>query len=218
MRTAMAAPHLKMTVSPMVRVRQVPMTETDSSGSSDDESSSSSESDSGEASDDKGTEQGGSDNEGEGSDSEAEGSDTRGSSCPSKSDHAKSLPKASSPVKKAPEVNLNASQMLSLLDLDSKDSEEEWRAKQCQDAHLLDTNFDKWWDQKISEGHLQWDEHDKKTYDHADPCKETKCPNLLGPLLDYTTSHSIFKPKKTSEHDLCYFYQVGLSGDLPDFP
>ena len=171
----------------MVRVRQVPMTETDSSGSSDDESSGSSESDSGEA-DNKGTQQGGSDNEGEGSDSEAEESDAGGSSCPSESDHTGSPPKASSPAKKAQKVNLNTSQTLSLPDLDSKDCEEAWRAKQHQDAHLLDTNYGKWWDQKISEGHLQWDEHDKKTYDHADPCKEAKCPNLLGPPLDYMTS------------------------------
>ena len=92
------------------------------------------------------------------------------------------------------------------------------KAKWCWNAHLLDTNFGRWWDQKISEGHLQWDEHDKKTYDHADPCKEAKCPDQLGPPLDYMTSHGIFKPKKTNEYDLCHFYQVGLSGDLPEFP
>ena len=129
--------------------------DSDSGSSSDGESSSSSESDSGEASDDKGTQQGGSDNEGEGSDSEAEGSDAGGSSCPSKSDHTESPLKASSSVKKAPEVNLNASQMLSLPDLDSKDSVEEWRAMWHRDACLLDTNFGKWQDQKISKGHMQ---------------------------------------------------------------
>ena len=192
--------------------------DSDSSSSSDDESSSSSESDSGEASDDEGTQQGGSDNEGEGLDSEAEGSDAGGGSCPSESDHKESSPKASSPAKKAWEVNLNASQMLSLLDLVSKDYEEEWKAKQCWVVCLLDTNFSKWQNQKISEGHLQWDECDKKTYDHADPCKEAKCSHLLGLPLDYMTSHSVFKPKKTSEYDLCCFYQVGLSGDLPQFP
>ena len=31
-------------------------------------------------------------------------------------------------------------------------------------------------------------------------------------------SCGVFKPKKTSEYDLCHFYQVGLSGDLPEFP
>ena len=63
------------------------------------------------------------------SDSETEGSDTGGSNSPSKSDHTESPPKASPPAKKALEVNLNTSQMLSLPDLDSKDSEEEWKAK-----------------------------------------------------------------------------------------
>ena len=192
--------------------------ESDSGSSSDDESSSNSQSDSGEASDNEGTQQGGSNNEGKGPDSEVEGSDTGGGSSPSKSDHTESPPKVSSPVKKALEVNLNTSQMLSLPDLDSKDSEEKWKAKWHQDAHLLDTNFGKWQDQKISEGLLQWDEHDKKTYDHTDPCKEEKCPYLLGPPLNYMTNCGIFKPKKTSEYDLCRFYQVGLSGDLPEFP
>ena len=101
--------------------------------------------------------------------------------------------------------------------MDSKDSEE-WKAEWHWDACLLVTNFGKWKDQKISEGHLQWDEHDKNTYDDTDPCKEAKCPNQLGPPLDYMPSCRVFKPKKTSEYDLCHFYQVGLSGDLPEFP
>ena len=141
-----------------------------------------------------------------------------GHSCPSESDNIVSPPKASSPAKKALEVSLNTCQMLSLPDLDSKDSEEEWRAKWHWDACLLDTNFGKWQDQTISEGHLQWDEHNKKTYDHAEPCKKAKCPNLLGPPLAYMTSCGVFKPKKTSNYDLCRFYQVRLSGDLPEFP
>ena len=49
-------------------------------------------------------------------------------------------------------------------------------------------------------------------------CKEAKSPNLLGPPLDYIVCHGVFKPKKTSEYDLCCFYQVRLSGDLPEFP
>ena len=102
----------------------------DSSGSSDDESSSSSESGSEEASDDEGTQQDGLDNEDEGSGSETERSDAGGGNSPSKSDHAESPPKASQPAKKAPEVNLNTSQMLSLPDLDSMDLEEEWKIKQ----------------------------------------------------------------------------------------
>ena len=82
------------------------------------------------------------------------------------------------------------------------------------DTHCLDKDFGKWQDQKISEGCQQWDMCDKTTCDHTDPCKEAECPDPLGPPLDYMRSCGIFEPKKTSEHDLCWFYQVGLSGDL----
>ena len=190
----------------------------DSSGSSEDESSSSSESGSEEASDDEGTQQDGLDNEGEGSGSETEESDARGGNSPFESDHDESPPKASPPVRKAPEVNLNTSQMLSLPDLDSKNLEEEWKAKWCRDACLLDKYFGKWWDQKISEGLWQWDECDKMTCDRTDPCKEAKSPDQLGPPLDYMTNSRVFKTKKTNEYDLRRFYQVGLSGALPEFP
>ena len=57
-----------------------------------------------------------------------EESDAEGSNSPSKCDHAESLPEASPPAKKAQEVNLNTSQMLSQPDLDSKDSLEEQKA------------------------------------------------------------------------------------------
>ena len=73
----------------MVRVSQVPMMETLTVAAAQMTKArvASSKSDSG-------------DNEGQGSNSETEGSDAGRSSCPSKSDHAKSPPKASSPVKK----------------------------------------------------------------------------------------------------------------------
>ena len=124
----------------------------DSGGSSDDESSGNSKSCSEEATDNEGAQQDGSDNEGKGSGSEMEGSDAGGNSSPSESDHAESPSKTSPPAKKAPEVNLNTSKMLLLPDLDSKDSEEEQKTKQHRDAHLLDKDFGKWWDQKISTG------------------------------------------------------------------
>ena len=108
--------------------------------------------------------------------------------------------------------------MLSLPELDSKDSEEEQKTKRRRDASLLDKDLSKWQDQKISEGHQQWDIHDKMTCDHTDPCKEAKSPDPIGPPLDYMMSRRIFKPKKTSEYALCHFYQVGRSQDLPEFP
>ena len=74
------------------------------------------------------------------------------------------------------------------------------------DAHNLDKDFSKWWDQKISEGCQQWDTCDKVTYDYADPCKEAKCPDPLSPPLDYMRIRGVFEPKKTSKYDLCHFY------------
>ena len=82
----------------------------------------------------------------------------------------------------------------------------------------MDADFCTWRDKKISKGLKQWDEGDKMICDHADPCKEVKHPNPLGAPLDYMESHNIFKPIKTSEYNLCCFYQVGLTGDFPEFP
>ena len=49
-------------------------------------------------------------------------------------------------------------------------------------------------------------------------CKEAKFPDPIGLPLEYMKHHGVFDSKKTSEYDLCHFYQVGLFGDLPDFP
>ena len=70
----------------------------------------------------------------------------------------------------------------------------------------------------ISEGHSAWKECDTMTCDHGDPCKELKYSDPAGPPLDYMKHHGVFKAKKTNEYDLCHFYQVELSGDLPKFP
>ena len=56
------------------------------------------------------------------------------------------------------------------------------------------------------------------TCDHAEPGKEAKCPDSLGTPLGYMESRGVFMLHKTSEYDLCCFYQVGLSGDFPKFP
>ena len=108
--------------------------------------------------------------------------------------------------------------MVSLPDLDSKDSEEEQKTKRHMAVHCLDKDFSEWQDKRISEGFQQWNKHDKMTCDHADPCKEAKSPDPLGLPLDYMVSCGVFEPKKTSVYDLFCFYQVGLSGDLPEFP
>ena len=53
---------------------------------------------------------------------------------------------------------------------------------------------------------------------HVDPYKEAKVLDPTGLLLDYMKHCGVFKSKKTNEYDLCHFYQVGLSRDLPNFP
>ena len=82
----------------------------------------------------------------------------------------------------------------------------------------MDTDFSVWRDKKISKGLKQWDEQDKMICDCMDPCKEAKYPDPLGTPMYYMESCDVFKPIKTSEYDLCHFYQVGLTGDFPEFP
>ena len=50
------------------------------------------------------------------------------------------------------------------------------------------------------------------------PLQEMKYPDPLGAPLDYMGRCDIFKSIKTSKYDLCCFYQVGLTGDFPEFP
>ena len=108
--------------------------------------------------------------------------------------------------------------MRSLPDLDSKDTDEEQKVQQCKDAWLLDKNFSEWHDRMISEGHTDWKKHDTMTCNYGDPCKELKYLDPAGPTLDYRKHHGFFKAKKINEYNLCHFYQVELSRDLPKFP
>ena len=82
----------------------------------------------------------------------------------------------------------------------------------------MDVDFGAWRDMKISEGLKQWDDWDKMTCDHTQLGKEAKYPDPLGTPLDNMESWNIFKPIMMTKYDLCYFYQVGLSGDFPEFP
>ena len=51
-----------------------------------------------------------------------------------------------------------------------------------------------------------------------DPTKKAKSPDPLGTPTNYMESCHVFKPMKTSEFDLCRFYQVGESRDFPKLP
>ena len=126
--------------------------------------------------------------------------------------------KGGTPMKEAKGGNPNSSQTFSLPDLDSKDTEEEWKVQWCKDAQLLDRNFSEWCNCMISEGHTEWKKHDTMICDHVDPCKKAKFPNPASLPLDYRKHCRVFKSKETNEYDLCCFYKVGLLGDLPSFP
>ena len=70
----------------------------------------------------------------------------------------------------------------------------------------------------ISKGYNYWNMHDTITCDHTDPCKEAKFFDPISPPLEYIKHCGVSNAKKTNKYDLCHFYQVGLSGDLLDFP
>ena len=153
----------------------------------------------------------------EGSSSKAEGSGAECSSSSLKTDGE--IPtRAATPTKETKGGNPNSSRTLSLPNLNSKDTEEEWKVQWHKDARLLDRNFGEWHDRMISKNHTEWKKHDMMICDHMDPCKEAKFPDPAGLPLDYMKHCGVFKSKKTNEYDLCHFYQVGLSGDLPSFP
>ena len=103
-------------------------------------------------------------------------------------------------------------------DADNKDSEEEWKCEQCKDDQLLDKNFSAWHTHMIREGCAGWEKCDTMTCNHGDPCKELRYPDPVGPPLDYMKHHGVFKAEKYNEYDLCHFYHIELSGDLPTFP
>ena len=84
-------------------------------------------------------------------------------------------------------------------------------------ACLMDEGFSMWWDQKIKDGLEQWSKWDMMTCDHADPSKKAKSPDPLGTPIEYMESCGIFQPMKTSEFELCHFYQMEESGDFPNF-
>ena len=113
------------------------------------------------------------DGEAKESTSEAEGSDAESSSSSSETDGE--IPtRVANPIKETKGGNPNSSQMLSLPDLSSKDTEEEWKVQQCKDARLLNRNFGKRCDCMISKDHAEWKKHDMMICDNADPCKESQ--------------------------------------------
>ena len=112
--------------------------------------------------------------------------------------------KGGTPMKEAKGGNPSSSQMLSLPDLDSKDTGEEWNVQQHKDAWLLDRNFGRWHDRMINKGHAEWNKCDTMICDHADPCKEAKFPDPTSLPLDYMKHHRVCKSRKTLSPQACH--------------
>ena len=166
------------------------------------------------------------DKETQGTSSEVEESDSKSSSSSSESDIeiatqvvplAKETKRGAS-MTETKTGNPSSSQTPSLPEFDNKNTEEEQKGQRCKDTWLLDKNSSEWHDQMISEGRTEWKKYDTMTCDYGDPCKELKYPDLAGPPLDYMKHCGVFKVKKTNKYNLCHFYGVELSGDLPKFP
>ena len=100
--------------------------------------------------------------------------------------------------------------------LDPKLPEEQCKIERHKYARSLDINFGNWQDKKIQEGCKVWKTHSAMTCELRDPGKEIKSKDPTGSLVDYMVNCNVFK--QMSRYDLCHFYQVGGSGDLPLFP
>ena len=89
---------------------------------------------------------------------------------------------------------------------------------QSSPVRRLDKHFGAWCDHMLSEGHTGWKEHNEMQCEHGELSKEPQNRDPAGPPLDYMKQCGVFKAKKTNEYDLCRFYHMELSGNLPPFP
>ena len=91
--------------------------------------------------------------------------------------------------------------------------------KAQQRAQQLDTNFNAWQHKKIAKGIADWamrdtmicnlPEHRKVQPNHPDP---------VGLPLDYMGACQVFDSIRSDIYNLCRFYILGTTGDLPEFP
>ena len=122
------------------------------------------------------------------------------------------------PAKRDKEDALKSLCLPSQSDANDKDSEKEQKCQCRKDTQLLEKNFSVWHAHMIGKVCTDWEKCDTMTCDHGDPCKELKYRDPTSPPLDYMKHCGVFKAKKSKEYDLCHFYHIELSGDLPTFP
>ena len=80
--------------------------------------------------------------------------------------------------------------------------------KARQRARQLDTNFDAWWCKKIAKGIVGW----------ATRGTQPNHPHPVGLPLDYMGECQVFDGIQSDIYNLCQFYILGMTGDLPEFP
>ena len=88
-----------------------------------------------------------------------------------------------------------------------------------QKVQLLDTPFDAWHHDKIAKGIIGWVTRDTMICDLPKHGKmQPNHPDPLGPPLDYMGECQVFDGIRSDIYDLCHFYALGTTGNLPEFP
>ena len=88
-----------------------------------------------------------------------------------------------------------------------------------QKAQLLDTHFNAWHRKKIAKGVAGWATRDTMICDLPEHGKmQPNHPDPVGPPLDYMGECQVFDGIWSDIYDLCRFYALGTTGDLPEFP
>ena len=88
-----------------------------------------------------------------------------------------------------------------------------------QKAWLLDTCFDAWHHNKIAKSITGWVIRDTMICDLPKHRKtQPNHPDPVGPPLGYMEECQVFDAIQSNIYDLCSFYTLGMTGDLPEFP
>ena len=87
-----------------------------------------------------------------------------------------------------------------------------------QRAQSLDTCFNAWHHNKIAKGITGWATRDAIICDLPKHGKvQPNHPDPVGPPLDYMGECEVFDGIQSNIYDLCRFYTLGMTGDLPEF-
>ena len=87
-----------------------------------------------------------------------------------------------------------------------------------QKAQLLDTHFDAWCRNNIAKGIAGWATRDTMICDLPKHGKmQPNHPDPVGLPLDYMGECQVFDSIQSDIYDLCRFYTLGTTGDLPEF-